>query len=46
MLGSYIVFKKEMHSALVNSLHRCGILDEDMKANLELELQARLGSGG
>ena len=36
------LFKKEMHSTLVNNLHRCGVLSETMKANLEQELRVNV----
>ena len=36
------LFKKEMHSTLVNNLHRCGVLSENMKANLEQELRVNV----
>ena len=31
------LFKREMPYTLVNNLHRCGVLSETMKANLEQE---------
>ena len=36
------LFKKEMHSTLVNNLHRCGILSETMKGKLEEELRVNV----
>ena len=36
------LFKKEMHSTLVNNLHRCGILSETMKGRLEQELRVNV----
>ena len=33
------LFKRDMHSTLVNNLHRCGILSETMKGKLEDELR-------
>ena len=33
------LFKREMHSTLVNNLHRCGILSDKMKGRLEEELR-------
>ena len=36
------LFKKEMHSTLVNNLHRCGVLSESMKVNLEQELRVNV----
>ena len=36
------LFKKEMHSTLVNNLHRCEVLSETMKTKLEQELRVNL----
>ncbi len=36
------LFKREMHSTLVNNLHRCGILSEAMKGKLEEELRVNV----
>ena len=36
------LFKREMHSTLVNNLHRCGILSETMKGRLEGELRVNV----
>ncbi len=36
------LFKREMHSTLVNNLHRCGILSETMKGRLEEELRVNV----
>ncbi|MCI0848840.1 MAG: hypothetical protein J4N86_09915, partial [Chloroflexi bacterium] len=36
------LFKKEMHSTLVNNLHRCGVLSESMKASLEQDLRVNV----
>jgi len=41
--GDYTIFrqlfKREMHSTLVNNLHRCGVLSTTMRASLEDELR-------
>ena len=36
------LFKREIHSTLVNNLHRCGILSETMKGRLEEELRVNV----
>ena len=36
------LFKKEMHTTLVNNLHKCGVLNESMKASLEQELRVNV----
>ncbi len=36
------LFKREMHSTLINNLHRCGILSESMKGKLEGELRVNV----
>ncbi len=36
------LFKREMHSTLVNNLHRCGILSDTMKGRLEEELRVNV----
>ena len=36
------LFKREMHSTLVNNLHRCGILSESMKSKMEGELRVNV----
>ena len=36
------LFKREMHSTLVNNLHRCGILSETMRDRLEGELRVNV----
>ena len=36
------LFKRDMHSTLVNNLHRCGILSETMKGKLEGELRVNV----
>ena len=33
------LFKREIHSTLVNNLHRCGILSDTMKVKLEEDLR-------
>jgi len=36
------LFKKEMHSTVGTNLHRCGVLSETMKANLEQEIRVNV----
>ena len=36
------LFKKEMHSTLVNNLHRCEVLSETMKTKLKQELRVNV----
>ena len=36
------LFKREIHSTLVNNLHRCGILSDTMKGRLEEELRVNV----
>ena len=36
------LFKREIHSTLVNNLHRCGILSDGMRAKLEDELRVNV----
>ena len=36
------LFKREIHSTLVNNLHRCGILSETMKSKMESELRVNV----
>ena len=36
------LFKKEMHSTLVNNLHRCGVLSDNMRVSLEQELRVNV----
>ena len=36
------LFKREIHSTLVNNLHRCGILSDNMTAKLETELRVNV----
>ncbi len=36
------LFKKEMHSTLVNNLHRCGVLSDTMRQRLEEELRVNV----
>ena len=36
------LFKREMHSTLVNNLYRCGILSETMKGKLQEELRVNV----
>ena len=36
------LFKRDIHSTLVNNLHRCGILSDTMKGKLENELRVNV----
>ena len=36
------LFKREMHSTMVNNLHRCGVLSENMRRRLEEELRVNV----
>ena len=36
------LFKKEMHTTLVNNLYKCGVLSETMQASLEQELRVNV----
>ncbi len=36
------LFKREMHSTLVNNLNRCGILSDNMRGKLEAELRVNV----
>ena len=36
------IFKREMHSTLVNNLHRCGVLSQTMRQKLEEDLRVNV----
>ena len=36
------LFKREMHSTLVNNLHRCGVLSQTMRQKLEEDLRGNV----
>ena len=36
------LFKRDIHHTLVNNLHRCGILSDNMKGKLESELRVNV----
>ena len=36
------LFKREIHTTLVNNLNRCGILSDSMRGKLEVELRVNV----